>query len=70
MMRRCWLRSFSGFVAAIGAALVNAPKVTAEEGRFHLSHNCPRCGRTVFRVHSWRRDGRHYHACGRTLWYH
>jgi predicted RNA-binding Zn-ribbon protein involved in translation (DUF1610 family) len=70
MLRRCFFRDFLSLASAAICAMVGAGSASAASAVYHRSHNCPRCGRAVYRVHSFRFDGRHYHKCGATLWYH
>lgn len=70
MFRRCFLGNIGAVLSASLAALAGTPRAEAAPMQYHAGHSCPRCGRQVVAIHSFRRDGRHVHRCGGTYWYH
>ena len=63
-----------GFFRLLACALagVFSTTLSAEAANYgyHAGHRCPRCQRVVTGVYRWRNDGRHWHRCGSSLWFH
>ena len=71
MERRGWFATLFGLAACW---LAGGGKLDAQTTRpiQWPHHHCPNCGRVVTQVYRQFNDGtgRHYHRCGRTLWFH
>ena len=70
MERRGFFARLAAITTVAVGALLGVPPCKAADYGYRAGHHCPRCGRHVLVVYSFRRDGRHWHRCGQTFWWH
>ena len=75
MDRRGALRKLFALAGCAAAAtLCSTQRAEGANYGYRAGPRCPACGTTVVAIHSWRRDGRHWHCHGggdrASWWYH
>jgi hypothetical protein len=70
MFRRGFFRSALALVVGLVVGHCETQGAESVNYGYRRGHSCPRCGRAVYIVAGQRRDGRHWHHCGPTWWFH